>query len=98
MVSISTIENAAFSIIIEPRDPNLYEAGTGNFFWASGMTFEFAIPECYVTGNITYQGQTIDFIPETSKACYDRQFGTGPGINGWNLFILLLDNGVSTTF
>lgn len=58
------------------------------------MTFEFAAPECYATGNITYKGQTIEVIPEKSMAWYDRQFGPGYGFNGWNLFIFYLDNGV----
>lgn len=31
MVTISTIENGTFSLISQPRGPNLYVAGTGNF-------------------------------------------------------------------
>ncbi|KAL5326326.1 hypothetical protein ACEPPN_007464 [Leptodophora sp. 'Broadleaf-Isolate-01'] len=94
MISISSVENATFSLVSQPRGPNIYDAGSGHFFWGNDMTFEYATPECYVTGNITYQGQTIDVIPEKSMAWYDRQFGPGYGTNGWNLFIFYLENGV----
>jgi hypothetical protein len=94
MVSISSVKNATFSLVSQPRGPNLYDGGSGHFFWGNGMTFEFGAPECYVTGNITYQGRVIDVIPEKSMAWYDRQFGPGFGVNGWNLFIFYLTNGV----
>lgn len=58
------------------------------------MTNEFSAPECYVTGNITIQGETIDVIPEKSAAWYDRQFGPGFPSAGWNVWVLLLSNGV----
>lgn len=35
MVTISTIENATFSLFSQPRGPNLYVAGTGSFIWGN---------------------------------------------------------------
>lgn len=96
MVSISSAENTTFSLVSRPQGPNIYDAGSGHFFWGNDMTFEYASPECYVTGSITSQGQTIDVIPEKSMAWYDRQFGPGFGSSGWNLFIFYLENGVKS--
>ncbi|KAH6668264.1 hypothetical protein B0J14DRAFT_158268 [Halenospora varia] len=94
MVSISSVPNATFSLVSRPKGPNLYHAGSGSYFWGDDRTFEHAAPELYITGNLTYKGQTVDVIPEKSTGWYDRQYGPGYVSAGWNLFMFYLQNGV----
>lgn len=93
-VSKSTVEGAEFNIVSSPKGPNFYDAGSGSYFWGTDMTYELAYPEQWVTGNITYKGEVIDIVPEKSMSWLDRQFGPGIGLAGWNLWILLFDNGI----
>ncbi|PVH70954.1 hypothetical protein DL98DRAFT_577626 [Cadophora sp. DSE1049] len=92
----STVEGAEFNLISSPRGPNLYDAGNGGFFWGTDWTYEFAYPEQWVIGNLTYKGEVVDIIPEKSMSWFDRQYGLGVGFAGWNLWILLFENGIKT--
>ncbi|KAM5343973.1 hypothetical protein ACJ41O_012510 [Fusarium nematophilum] len=92
----STVEGAEFNIVSTPRGPNIYDGGNGAFFWGADWTYEFAYPEQWVTGNVTYKGEVIDIISEKSMSWYDRQFGPGFGSAGWHLWILLFENGIKT--
>ncbi|KAL5370708.1 hypothetical protein DPSP01_014699, partial [Paraphaeosphaeria sporulosa] len=93
----SSVEGAEFHIVSSPRGPNLYDAGSGAFFWGENWTYEVAYPEQWVTGNITYKGDVVDIVSEQSASWFDRQFGVGVGSAGWHLWILLLDNGMKLT-
>ncbi|KAI9738400.1 MAG: hypothetical protein M1834_008903 [Cirrosporium novae-zelandiae] len=94
MVSTSSVPGASFNLTSVPKGPNLYDAGAGFFFWGINTTTEWGAPECWVTGTVEINGTEVDVIPEQSMSWYDRQYGPGFGTAGWNLFILLLENGV----
>ncbi|EPE08256.1 kievitone hydratase [Ophiostoma piceae UAMH 11346] len=92
----STVEGAEFTLVSEPKGPNFYDAGSGIYMWGTDWTYEAAYPEQWVTGNLTYNGELIDIVPEKSMSWLDRQFGPGFGAEGWHLWILMFDNGIKT--
>jgi hypothetical protein len=96
-VSKSTVEDAEFNLVSSPRGPNFFDAGNGFFFWGTDWTYEYAFPEQWVTGNITYKGEVIDIIPEKSMSWLDRQYGPTIAPAGWNLFIIYLEDGTKLT-
>lgn len=77
-----------------PRGPNLYHAGNGRFLWGKNWTQEIAYPENWVTGNLTYKGELVQVVSEQSTSWYDRQYGPGVGLSGWDLFFLSFTNGI----
>ncbi|KAK8140207.1 Secreted hydrolase-like protein [Apiospora sp. TS-2023a] len=94
IVCKSTVEGAEFDLVVSPRGPNLYAGGQGTFFWGTDWTYQMSYPEMWVTGTLKYRGDTIEVVPEKSMAWLDRQYGVGTGAAGWDLYMLLFENGL----
>ncbi|KAK6850641.1 Secreted hydrolase-like protein [Apiospora arundinis] len=94
LVCKSIVEGAEFDLVVSPRGPNLYAGGQGTFFWGTDWTYQMSYPEMWVTGTLQCRGQTVDVVPEKSMAWLDRQYGVGAGNAGWDLYMLLFENGL----
>ncbi|KAK7923422.1 hypothetical protein PG985_007493 [Apiospora marii] len=94
LVCKSMVEGAEFDLVVSPRGPNLYAGGQGTFFWGTDWTYQMSYPEMWVTGTLQCRGETIEVVPAKSMAWLDRQYGVGTGTAGWDLYMLLFENGV----
>ncbi|KAK8083787.1 Secreted hydrolase-like protein [Apiospora saccharicola] len=94
LVCKSRVAGAEFDLVVSPRGPNLYAGGPGTFFWGTDWTYQMSYPEMWVTGTLQYQGETIEVVPQKSMAWLDRQYGVGTGTAGWDLYMLLFENGL----
>ncbi|KAK8034128.1 short-chain dehydrogenase [Apiospora rasikravindrae] len=93
----STVEGAQFELVASPRGPTLYAGGQGTFFWGTDWTYQMSFPEMWVTGTFKYKGEVIEVVPEKSMAWLDRQYGMGVGKAGWDLYMLILENGMKAS-
>jgi|SRR5690242_8032539 len=55
-----------------------------------------AMSEMWLTGNLKDKGEVIDIVPGKSMAWLDRQYSVGAGREGWDLYMLLFENGMKT--
>ncbi|OCK73254.1 hypothetical protein K432DRAFT_399003 [Lepidopterella palustris CBS 459.81] len=88
---VSEIPGATFNITSLSDGPKFFDAGSGTFMWGN-QTNEWAIPNGYVTGTITYNDTVYDIISSQSLSWFDRQWGPADGHGGWQLFIFYLSN------
>lgn len=87
-----TMPEATFNLSMGHRGPSFYHSGSGTYLWGSDLTSEYAMSNLWVTGTITTNGTTAAIIPDKSRAWFDRQWGHGFAFNGWNWFVVFLDN------
>lgn len=97
LVCKSKVEGAEFDFAISPRGPNLYAGGSGTFFWGTDWTYQMSYPEMWVTGTFKYKGETVSVVSEKSMAWLDRQYGVGLAGNGWDLYMLIFENGMKAS-
>ncbi|TLD18173.1 hypothetical protein PspLS_10486 [Pyricularia sp. CBS 133598] len=93
----STVDGAEFDFVTEPRGPTLFAGGQGVFKWGTGWTYQISFPEMWVTGTFKHNGEEVTVVPEKSMAWLDRQYGVGIGRAGWDLAMLIFENGIKAS-
>ena len=76
------------NLTFEPR-------GSGIHWFGGGITHQMRYPQPWVKSSIKVNGTDVTVIPKKSVGWFDRQWGLGAPIKGWDFYTLYLSNGWS---